>query len=264
MLGLGVAVLYAGTVMLGVRAKSLRWTFAAAADGVEHAWVPPGLDAIPHGAKGDSIRRGAQLFTQTPIYVPQYARARLSCASCHANAGMQPGAAPMAALASAFPMYSARAGRMITLRDRIEQCFVRSENGNPLPPGSPEMQALVDYIAWLSQPQPGNLPIEGRGFVSLPALHGDAGRGKRLYAEQCAGCHGADGAGDLPLFPPLWGADSFNDGAGMNQVEKMAAFVQHNMPQNRMGILSAQDAFDVATFIHAMPRPRLNPAYARF
>jgi thiosulfate dehydrogenase len=36
------------------------------------------------------------------------------------------------------------------------------------------------------------------------------------------------------------------------------------MPQNRMGILSAQDAFDVAEFIHAMPRPRFNPAYARY
>ena len=168
MLGLGVSVLYTGTVMLGLRARSLRWgSSAAPAVGVERAWVPPGPDAIPGGAKGDGIRRGAQLFTQTPIYVPQYARARLSCASCHANAGMQPGAAPMAALASAFPMYSARAGRMITLRDRIEQCFVRSENGNPLPPDSPEMQALVDYIAWLSQPQPGNFPIEGRGFVAL-------------------------------------------------------------------------------------------------
>jgi cytochrome c len=41
----------------------------------------------------------------------------------------------------------------------------------------------------------------------------------------------------------------------------MAAFVQHNMPQNRT--LSAQDAFDVAAFVHGMPRPRLNPAYAR-
>jgi len=265
MLGLGIAVLYAGTVMLGVRAKNLRWpSSAAVAAGVDRAWAPPAPGAIPQGAKGDSIRRGAQLFTQTPIYVPQYARARLSCASCHANAGMQPGAAPMAALASAFPMYSARAGRMITLRDRIEQCFVRSENGNPLPPDSPEMQALVDYIAWLSQPHPGQRPIEGRGFFSLPALRGDAARGRRVYAEQCAGCHGADGAGDLPLFPPLWGTDSFNDGAGMNQVEKMAAFVQHNMPQNRMGILSAQDAFDVAAFIHGMPRPRLNPAYARY
>jgi thiosulfate dehydrogenase len=126
------------------------------------------------------------------------------------------------------------------------------------------MQALVDYITWLSQPQPGNFPIEGRGFVALPALHGDAARGRRVYAEQCAGCHGAEGGGDLPLFPPLWGADSFNDGAGMNQVDKMAAFVQHNMPQNRMGILSAQDAFDVAAFIHGMPRPRLNPDYARY
>jgi len=66
------------------------------------------------------------------------------------------------------------------------------------------------------------------------------------------------------MFPPLWGSNSFNDGAGMNGIPKMAAFVQHNMPQNRMGILSAQEAYDVSAYIHAQPRPAFNPAYAKF
>ena len=50
----------------------------------------------------------------------------------------------------------------------------------------------------------------------------------------------------------------------MNGIEKMAAFVQFNMPQNRRGILSAQDAYDVAAFLHTMPRPAFNTAYSRY
>jgi thiosulfate dehydrogenase len=50
----------------------------------------------------------------------------------------------------------------------------------------------------------------------------------------------------------------------MNGIPKMAAFVQHNMPQNRMGILSAQEAYDVSAYIHAQPRPAFNPVYAKF
>ncbi len=66
------------------------------------------------------------------------------------------------------------------------------------------------------------------------------------------------------MFPPLWGPNSFNDGAGMNGIPKMAAFVQHNMPQNRKGVLSAQDAWDVSAFVHAHARPVFNTAYKNF
>ena len=50
----------------------------------------------------------------------------------------------------------------------------------------------------------------------------------------------------------------------MNSVQKMAAFVQHNMPQNRMGILSPQDAYDVSAFIDTQPRPAFNQEYKSF
>jgi thiosulfate dehydrogenase len=62
----------------------------------------------------------------------------------------------------------------------------------------------------------------------------------------------------------LWGDNSFNDGAGMHGLPKMAAFVQQNMPQNRKGILSPQDAYDVSAFVHGQPRPAFNKAYAHF
>ncbi len=141
---------------------------------------------------------------------------------------------------------------------------MRSENGRPLPDDSPEMKGLVDYINWLSQPRKGTKPFVGRGLVDLPILKPDPARGRAVYASQCAGCHGEGGAGKPPLFPAVWGDASFNDGAGMNGISKMAAFVQHNMPQNRVGILSPQDAFDVSAYIHGQPRPVFNKEYAHF
>lgn len=170
----------------------------------------------------------------------------------------------MVGLPDLFPMYNKRAGHVISLRDRIEECFVRSENGKPLPYDSPEMQGIVEYIDWLSRPEPENLPFAGRGLVTLPDLKPDSKRGAVIYAQQCAGCHGDNGEGIAPLFPPLWRQRSFNDGAGMNDVHKMASFVQHNMPQNKMGSLSAQEAFDVSAFIHGRQRPTFDQKYRSF
>jgi thiosulfate dehydrogenase len=59
----------------------------------------------------------------------------------------------------------------------------------------------------------------------------------------------------------VWGAESFNDGAGMHRIQKMAAFVKQNMPKNSPGILSNQEAFDVSAFIHSKPRPTLDQRY---
>jgi thiosulfate dehydrogenase len=256
--------LYIGAIVVGLQIKnfSLLQYGTQAKGGMP--WRSPRESGIPGALRGDSIRYGALLFDETPFYASKYAAAKISCSSCHAEGGTQPYASPMVGLPALFPMYNERAGHVISLRDRIQECFVRSENGKPLSYTGPEMQALVDYIAWLSEPQPESASFVGRGLIQLPDLKPDPKHGAQVYATQCAGCHGQNGEGRAPLFPPLWGPESFNDGAGMNNVHKMAAFVQHNMPQNRMGILSAQDAFDVSAFIHSQPRPAFNQAYKHF
>ncbi len=170
----------------------------------------------------------------------------------------------MVGLPPLFPQFNARAGHIISLEDRIQECFVRSENGTPLDYKGTEMRALVAYIDWLSQPAQSSARFIGRGLVNLPDLVPDPAAGAAIYAAQCAGCHGSNGEGRRPVFPALWGPHSFNDGAGMNGIKKMAAFVQHNMPQNRMGILTPQQAFDVAAYIHTQPRPAFNKQYAHF
>ncbi len=219
---------------------------------------------MPAGAAGDEIRLGKLVFDETPRYAAAYVGNRLSCNDCHLKSGTAAHAAPMVNLANLFPMYNKRAGRVISLQERLQECFVRSENGRPLPDDSKEMRALVAYINWLSKDGVKGKPFEGRGLVKLPALKGDPARGKAVYASQCAACHGSDGIGEPPIIPPLWGRNSFNDGAGMNEPEKMAAFLMPNMPQNHPGTLAPQSAFDVAAFIHTMPRPKFNQAYRRY
>jgi thiosulfate dehydrogenase len=258
------AATYVGAIVIGLHVKNLSFTYFRPDSTGVFQWEPPSLSSIPADAQGESIQRGREIFEDTAQYAPRYTYAKVSCGSCHAGDGIQPYAIPMVGLPALFPMYNKRAGRVISLRERIEECFVRSENGKPLPYSSTEMQAIVDYIQWLSQPEPNRDPFVGRGLSLLPDLQPDARRGSIIYAEQCAGCHGEKGEGTPPEFPPLWGAYSFNDQAGMNDIQKMARFVYHNMPQNRMGILTAQDAFDVAAYIHQQPRPKMNPAYKKF
>ena len=219
---------------------------------------------IPLGPAGEKIRLGQRIFDQTPRYAAPYVGNQMNCADCHLQGGREPYSAPLVGVPEMFPAYSQRAGRTITLAERIQECFVRSENGRPPAAGDRVMAALLAYMDWLSQGHPKGTPYPGRGLVDLPQLHGDAARGATLYAQQCSVCHGDQGAGMPPIFPPLWGPASFNDGAGMSGVQKMAKFVQHNMPQNAPGSLSPQQAYDLAAYIEGKPRPKMNPAYTKY
>jgi thiosulfate dehydrogenase len=261
-----IFLLYTAAIILGLHAKGIANSLPTFLDTPHpHAtWHPPSY--IPDTPTGDSIRLGQRIFNETSLYAASHTGATISCASCHAEGGIQPYASPMVGLPPTFPQFNARAGHIISLEDRIQECFVRSENGTPLDYKGPEMRAVVAYINWLSQPTPGNAGAKftGRGLVTLADLTPDPVNGAAIYAAQCAGCHGANGEGRRPVFPALWGPHSFNDGAGMHGIKKMAAFVQHNMPQNRMGILTPQQAYDVAAYIHAQPRPAFNKQYAHY
>lgn len=210
------------------------------------------------------VRQGKLIFDETPRYASAWVGNRLSCADCHIRSGTQPWSAPMIDLAPLFPMYNKRAGRVISLEERIQECFARSENGTPPPQRSPAIQALVAYIGSLSRKDGKAGAFPGRGLVKLPNLSGDPARGEKLYATNCAACHGADGAGVPPILPPVWGPQAYNDGAGMNNPAKMAAFLIRNMPQNHPGTLTAQQAYDVAAFIHSKPHPKFNQAYRNY
>jgi thiosulfate dehydrogenase len=217
------------------------------------AWVAPDPATIPAGPLGDSIRLGLHVFNETPKYAERYVGNKMSCTHCHIGGGTVSKGMPMVGLPGIFPMYRDREKTVITFEERIEQCFQRSESGHRVPNDGPEMTGLVAYAQWLSKDQVTGKPFPGRGLVDLPELNGDAAKGSQIYAQQCALCHGEDGAGKPPAIPALWGPGAYSDGAGMHQIPKMAAFVQHNMPQTDPDSLTPQEAYDVAAFVHSKP-----------
>src|SRR5699024_1882118 len=69
-------------------------------------------------------------------------------------------------------------------------------------------------------------------------------------------CQGEDGEGTgANSGPALWGDDSFNDGAGMGRLTKMAGYLQNNMPPGDAEDLTDQEAADLAAFLLMQDRP---------
>jgi thiosulfate dehydrogenase len=218
----------------------------------------------------DQIRWGYQIFTNTPQHAPKFTGGAVSCANCHLNAGQRERALPLVGVAGMFPEYNNRAARLISLGDRIVDCFVRSENATgaasgELPtPTSKEVLALSAYIAWLAKGQPvgRNPPWRGQNAIAaaklIPIDKLDAERGAAVYAERCTSCHGEDGQGK-PIGDktagPLWGPRSWNDGAGASRVYTLAGIIRYSMPYLDPGGLSDEDAQHVARFITSQQRP---------
>ena len=215
---------------------------------------PPSDAQIPSGPLGESIRRGHALLAATPESLPAFTRSRLRCVSCHLDDGRRANASPLVGVSARYPTYSARSASVYTIEERVNDCFRRSLNGRALPVGGTDMRDIVVYFAWLSKGVPIGAAVRGQGLRKLTPLAGDRARGRAIFAAQCARCHGGDGGG-TSLAPPLWGAASFNIGAGMARVRTAAAFIRDNMPFDRPGSLTDQQAFDVAAFVTSQPRP---------
>jgi thiosulfate dehydrogenase len=216
-------------------------------------WQAPSLADVPTDSLGASIRRGHALLIATHDSLPKSVGGNLNCSSCHLDAGSRANAAPLTGVFARFPKYLDRSGAVIPLEDRINYCFTRSLAGSKIPNNSREMQDLVAYMSFISRGVPVGSQT-AQGMPKMPALHGDTVRGRALFAEGCVRCHGADGAG-VAAVPALWGPRSFSVGASMSRQERAASFIRHNMPFDRPGTLTDQQAYDVAAYITAMPRP---------
>ena len=201
-----------------------------------------------------SVRRGRALLRNTRDSLPRNVGNRLQCVSCHAMDGTQKNTMSLVGVYSRFPQYRARSGRIDLIEDRINDCFERSMNGRALSHTSAEMRDLVSYMAFLSRGVPAGSRVDGQGLPALEPLRGDAAAGRAQFATTCAACHGANGEG-TPAAPPLWGPQSYNIGAGMARLYTAAAFIRAAMPQTAPGSLTAQQAFDLATYINSQPRP---------
>lgn len=256
-------------------AVALGAAIAAAPAPAPAAWPTPDADALPAGPWKNAVLYGRALFSETSTLIGpevaqpamRFAGNNLSCQTCHLKGGTQKFGLPLIGVFGLFPTYIARENEVRTLEDRIEGCLERSMNGRPLPVDSREMKAMVAYIQFLSTDVPVGRALEGRGSPALPLLSraANTSRGATVFLEKCAACHQMNGLGMRKpgsaagyLFPPLWGPDSFNDGAGMHRLIVSASFIRANMPLGttfKTQVLSVEDAWDVASFINSQPRP---------
>ncbi|MBV2182866.1 MAG: c-type cytochrome [Castellaniella sp.] len=231
-------------------------------------FTPPPADAIPEGPFGDAVRRGQDIFLHTGKFASQYVGNSLNCASCHMDAGRQPGASPMWAAYVLYPAYRAKNGHVNTLAERLQGCFQFSMNGKMPAADSQTIVDLESYMYWMAKGAPTGVKLAGQGFPALPkpAQEPDYVRGQKVFEQHCALCHGAQGQGQHDatgrmVFPALWGDDSFNWGAGMHSVSTAAAFIHANMPLSRGGTLTEQESWDVAYYMDGHDRPQ-DPRYA--
>jgi len=233
--------------------------------------IPP----FENTPEGQLAAYGYKLITETYALIgPESKRPvtgnHLACSSCHLNGGTKPFAAPYIGLSGVFPIYIGRENMIVSLEERVNGCLERSMNGKALDPNDEVMRAIITYIKHLSRDVPVGVRIKGQGFVDFtpPGRAADLARGAGVYAQNCTSCHGAGGQGLKGgegnreggyLYPPLWGPDSYNDGAGMARILTAARFIKGNMPlgvTHNSPVLSDTDAYDVAAYINSQARPQ--------
>jgi thiosulfate dehydrogenase len=209
----------------------------------------------------ETIELGRLLVEQTathPLTEP-YVGASLNCTSCHLDNGTHPTAATFLEVATAYPAWAPREKTVVTLEDRVLNCFMRSCNGTRPPQGSLPAVAITAYITSLSEGLPMKMneksPHGPRRVAALAIdlAKADAASGKKLYTARCGSCHGEDGDGTED-GPPVWGPKSFNVGAGLSHVDHLAAWLKVAMPLHEADLTDAE-SLDIAAYVNSHDRP---------
>lgn len=238
------------------------------------AWVAPSLflDRTLEGKERELVIYGEELIANTSKYLgPKGSVAAvtngMNCQNCHLNAGRKSWGNNYGAVAANYPKFRDRSGSIETVYKRVSDCMERSLNGKTLDSNSREMQAMMAYIKWVGHAVEKDSIPKGSGIQPPVYLERAASpeKGSAVYSAKCQSCHGANGEGLLAAdgksytYPPLWGSNSYNSGAGLFRLSRFAGYVRDNMPLNQAShnapALSDEDAWDVAAFVNSRPRP---------
>ena len=260
--------------------------------GLTYPYVAPDEAAIPPigDPRGDRIRAGKQILEETYKMLgpdsglsQSYVGNRLSCSNCHVEVGRAAYGQPWAVIYKKYGgtgPWSARSNMHLNMTNRIHDCTERSMNGFRLPNDSPQMLAILEYMTWLGE------GIKDPANWSTTVTHGannikvgepvdslgkprsaDPVRGKTVYEDNCAGCHGYSGEGiwneakKVYIYPAVWGQHSFNDGAGMFRIRTAVGFIKGNMPYgwanptDKTHQLSEADVWDSMAYVLDQQRP---------
>jgi thiosulfate dehydrogenase len=238
---------------------------------VSKAWIAPDSNSIPASKEGELIRYGRKLITHTSDYLgPKGKVAHISngmnCQNCHLFAGTKSFGNNFSMVASGYPRFRPRSGRIESIEFRVNDCLERSLNGKRIDSLSKEMRAFVAYFKWIGKDVKKNEKIADAAVEPLPFMDraADPDKGKILYLAKCKSCHGSDGQGIIKpdssayFYPPLWGKNSYNIGAGQHRLTRLAGFIKNNMPFGstyQQSQLTNEQAWDVAAYISSQPRP---------
>lgn len=218
----------------------------------------PNLDDLdPEDPKTAAILYGEEVFNESNVVMPDNVGNELSCQSCHADGGLSISSS-LVGVTTDYPQYRPREGVTFTLEDRVNGCMIRSMNGEMIESDSEEMRGLISYMTFLSDGYEVGAERPWAGLNNMEEIpEPSVEAGAELYEKKnCLTCHGSDGEGTgANSGPALWGEDSFNDGAGMGRLNKMAAYIQNNMPIGDDFELSDQESADLAAFILMQDRP---------
>lgn len=252
-------------------------------DWYEGTYVAPDESAIPNDATGDMIRYGKLLLSETYKYLGggaglSYSGNKISCTNCHLDNGTSAYGTPWAVVWWKYGNggtdkgpYSARSNRYLDMKNRIHDCTVRSMNGFQLPDDSYELLSMIEYMKWLATGMKVTpyTSVKGQANISVTALTraADPVRGKTVYEDNCASCHGYTGEGvwneaaQKYVYPAVWGPGSFNDGAGMYRLRSSVGFIKGNMPfgwanaSDPTHQLSVDDSWDAMAYVISNQRP---------
>lgn len=234
------------------------------------SWMAPDIEDV----NDIQILYGRELVMHTSYFFgPNGKLAKvtngMNCQNCHLEAGTKVYGNNYAMVASTYPKFRPRSGQIESVEKRVRDCFERSLNGKPPSDSSKEMQAIVAFIKWVGSEVIEKNKPDGTGIYDLPVLNrsADPEKGKLVFTTKCVSCHGANGEG-VPnsdfteyTYPPLFGKHSYNTGAGLFRMSRLAGYVKMNMPQPASYLapqLTDEEAWDVAAFINTQSRPVMN------
>lgn len=204
------------------------------------------IGIVTVAAQGGDAARGAQVFAK-------------NCAVCHGDKGQ---GRIGATLAKDFPALRVNTFLKATLTNGLPGTVMPAwakEKGGPL--SDAELDDVIAYVQSLSGPV---APTAPRGPTapraplptaapSFPA--GDATRGTKVFADNCAVCHGERGEGRI-------GATLQKDFPGIDPEKFLDATIARGVAGSRMpawakfagGPLSEQEIADAAAYIRTLKR----------
>lgn len=234
-------------------------------------WELLKMDAVVHEKKPELIKYGRELIANTSYYLGPKGKVKaisngMNCQNCHLDAGTRVWGNNYGAVLSTYPKFRERSGTVENIYKRVNDCFERSLNGKALDTASREMQAMVSYIKFVGQFVPKDSVPEGTGIWKLKFMNraADPQKGQVAYEAKCVSCHGKNGEGVLKpdgtgyTYPPLWGKNSYNHGAGLYRLSRFAGYIKTNMPFGatyEAPQLSDEEAWDIAAYVNSKPRP---------